>query len=350
MQRRTFLSAAMGAGVGSLGGIGALTAKLTGSPAPAAGAIVRGDATPDGRRLYAGADLAFGTTIGVRLLHRDERTAELAIADAIGQARRIDALMSLYRDDSQVAELNRRGVLHQPDPDLVTVLKKARELSQLTGGAFDITVQPLWRTWSEAAARGALPADDARRAAMALVDWRRLAFDDRHVALLAPGMAITLNGIAQGYASDLALAAVKARGVTDALLDTGEFAAEGEKAAHRPWVVGVRDPRRADAFSGLLPMQGRCVATSGDYETTFTPDFVHHHILDPMTGDSPPALASVTVVAPTGLDADGLSTALMVLGPKKAMALAAKLDHVDVLLVAKNGSTWRSRNLPSMTA
>ncbi|MGN6389256.1 MAG: FAD:protein FMN transferase, partial [Burkholderiaceae bacterium] len=245
MQRRTFLSAAIGAGVG-VGMCGALAARLAESPASEPGAIARGDATPDGRRLYVGADLAFGTTISVRLLHHDQRTAELAIADAIDQAKRIDVLMSLYREDSQVAELNRRGVLHQPDPDLVTVLRRARELSQLTGGAFDVTVQPLWRTWSEAAARGALPTDEARRAAMALVDWRRLAFDDRHVALLAPGMAITLNGSAQGYASDLALAAVKARGVADALLDTGEFSAEGAKAAPRPWVVGVRDPRRAD--------------------------------------------------------------------------------------------------------
>jgi thiamine biosynthesis lipoprotein len=93
-------------------------------------------------------------------------------------------------------------------------------------------------------------------------------------------------------------------------------------------------------------MDGRKVATSGDYETFFSPDFVHHHIFDPKTGDSPLELASVTVVAPTGILADGLSTAFMVMGSDKALALTAKLHDVDTLLIHKNGLIRKSPNFP----
>ena len=93
-------------------------------------------------------------------------------------------------------------------------------------------------------------------------------------------------------------------------------------------------------------MDGRCLATSGDYETFFTPDYLHHHIFDPATGDSPGELASVSVLAPTGLEADGLSTACMVLGRQRVIAELASIPGVDVLLVDKRGEIWRSAGFP----
>ena len=95
-------------------------------------------------------------------------------------------------------------------------------------------------------------------------------------------------------------------------------------------------------------MDGRSLATSGDYETYFTPDFIHNHIFDPATGDSPKALASVTVAAPTGLLADGLSTALFVMGPKKSLQLLATLPQVDALLIDKNGKSWLSTGMQKL--
>jgi FAD:protein FMN transferase len=338
MKRRTFISAALGLGAAGLG--------MTLAPRHArTGEITRvtGGAHP---RSYAGAALAFGTTISIEVVHSDQRQAELAIEDALAAAKKIDRLMTLHRPDSQVALLNRHGFLDRPDPHLQTVLASGAKLSRLTNGAFDVTVQPLWLAYSAAAARAALPSAGERDAAMGLVGWRQLACDERRVALLRPGMAITLNGIAQGYGLDLARAALQARGIRHALLDTGEFAASGRNGLHQPWTVGIRAPRDPRAVAGVLAMDGRCVATSGDYESAFTPDFMHHHILDPASGDSPTELASVTVVAPTGLEADGWSTALMVLGAEKARALAPTLDKVDVLLIGKDGRQWRSARLP----
>lgn len=310
------------------------------------GAIAAGScAWPRHAPVHTGVALAFGTTIQIALVHADEQVARTAIGEALAAAQRVDRLMSIYQPASQVYQLNRDGVLHRPDPQLLAVLAQARALSQWTDGAFDITVQPLWRTWRDAIARGALPAAEQRRQAQAKVDWRQAEFDERRVTL-APGMAITLNGLAQGYAADMALAAVQAHGIRHALLDTGEFVARGRKRAHQPWALGVRDPRDDQVLAATLFINGCGVATSGDYESPFTPDYLHHHIFDPAVGDSPQELASVTVMAPTGMLADGLSTACMVLGRERAALLAASLPGVDLLAIDKQGREWRSAGFP----
>jgi len=324
MRRRTLLSAALG-----LGASGAGWRLLQ----PAAGQLARAARGP--LTMHAGADLAFGTVVSIKVLHQDARQAELALADALAEARKVDAMMSIYRPGSQVHSLNRDGRLTRPDPHLLAVLDQARRLSALTGGAFDVTVQPLWQL----ARQGR---DGA--AALPLVGWGGVRADARAVTL-KPGMAITLNGIAQGYAVDLARAALMARGIRHALIDTGEFGALGAAAGGRPWTLGVRDPRSEDHCVGVLQMDGRCVATSGDYASAFTADFSRHHIFDPATGASPLELAAVTVAAPSGMLADGLSTAFMVTGARRALALAAGMDGVDLLAIDKHGRRWQSAGL-----
>jgi thiamine biosynthesis lipoprotein len=306
-------------------------------------AVALGGCAPDGRQLFTGAALAFGTTITVAVIHDDAREAEAAIADALDQAMQVDRLMSIYSPGSQVFQLNRDGMLEKPHPHLLQVLAQARALSELTRGAFDITVQPLWQAFRQAA--GALPSREQRTQAKSLVGWQRVTFNAERVSL-GKAAAITLNGLAQGYAADLAMAAIRARGIDNALLDTGEISAHGSNAACQPWTLGVLDPRDADAVAAVMRVDGRCVATSGDYASTFTPDFVHHHIFDPATGDSPQELASVTVLAPTAILADALSTAFMVMGARKAHALAARLPGVDVMTINKRGVIWKSPTFP----
>ena len=335
MQRRTFISAA----IGSVAGMAGLCLP---------GSMARGTVVPSGVRLYHGAALAFGTTITVSVLHHDQRQAELAMEDAFHAARNIDRLMSIYSPASQVFQLNRDGRLARPDPHLLAVLAQARSLSQWSDGAFDVTVQPLWQLFRTAADQAGLPAEAPRRAAQARVGWRQLAWDRREVRFLQPGMALTLNGLAQGYAADMALAAVQARGIRHALLDTGEFIARGQRSVRRPWTLGIRDPRDGEILAATLKVAGRSVATSGDYECTFTPDFKHHHIFDPSIGDSPRELASVTVLAPTGLLADGLSTTFMVTGAARAHAMAAHMDGIDLMTIDKLGQRRMSPGFPRL--
>ena len=326
------------------------SASLLGLAAVAAGRSMAAIADRSGLRLHVGAALAFGTTVSIKVLHEDETIALAAIEHALQQVREIDALMSLQRSASQVSQLNQRGVLETAHPHLLQVLNFSRQLSGLTQGAFDVTVQPLWQAFSSASAQGRLPTAPEIALAKSRVDWRRLEITPQRLHLTAPDMAMTLNGVAQGYAVDVAMAALRSCGAQDALLDTGEFGAIGQKAANRPWLLGIADPRQPDALSATLAMDGRSVATSGDYETFFSPDFVYHHIFDPATGRSPTELAGVTVVAPSGLWADGLSTAFMVMGADKALALTAQLPGVDVLLIHKDGAVRKSPQFPQWVA
>lgn len=328
MLRRKFLAASFGTVAAAIGGC-------------TQGTIHRGI------RLFTGATLAFGTTVTVSVVHADEREAEAAIGAALDQAVLVDRLMSIYSPASQVFQLNRDGVVACPDPHLLAVLCQARALSELTRGAFDITVQPLWKAFRAAADESSLPSPEQRRVAASRVGWHRIVFNEERVELRKAGAAITLNGLAQGYAADLAMAAVRARGIDNALLDAGEFSARGANGAGRPWTLGVMDPRDAECLAATMRIEGRCVATSGDYASAFTPDFVHHHIVDPATGMSPQELASVTVLAPSALLADGLSTAFMVMGARKSHALAARLDGVDLMTINKRGVVWKSTGFPA---
>jgi thiamine biosynthesis lipoprotein len=321
MQRRTFLAASLGTVAGVVHAV-----------------------TPG---FHSAAALAFGTTIRISLFHPDPDTAERAIEDAFAAAHMVDRLMSIHRADSQVFQLNRDGVLAHPAPHLLAVLEQARALSALTRGAFDVTVQPLWQVYRDAPKATGRPLRAERVKAGAKVGWQHLKVDADQVAFLRPGMQLTLNGLAQGYAADLALAALHAHGIRDALVDTGEFTSEGNKPARRPWMVGVADPRQAGMLAATMRLDGRSAATSGDYACTFTPDFVHHHIFDPATGESPQELASVTVLAPSGILADGLSTAFMVMGSRKAHTLAAGMAGVDLMTINKRGVVWKSPGFPS---
>ena len=288
-------------------------------------------------RAYTDAGIVFGTTVSMTVLHENETVARAALSSAFTALREVDALMSVYRTDSQVGRLNQDGQVSHPDPQLVQVLRTAQQLSRLTDGAFDVTVQPLWH-----AANAKQPVSQA----LSRVDWRKLDVSDRELRLRDTGMAITLNGIAQGYGADQALVALKRHGIRHALLDTGELASLGTNEAGDPWSLAVRDPRNENRFAQILEADGRCLASSGDYATRFTDDFSKHHIVDPHTGTSPTELAAVSVLAPSGLLADGVSTACMVLGVKKSLALAASLPDVDVLCITKAGVMYRSQGFP----
>ena len=332
MRRRRLLSASLG--WGAMTGLAGLAGHADQE------ALVK-------QTLHTGSDLAFGSTVTIKVLDVDSLKAQAAIQDALQQVRKIDVLMSLQQERSQVFQLNRHGILTGPDAHLLNVLAFSYQLSLLTAGAFDVTVQPLWEAFSVASANGGLPSSTEISAAKALVNWKKLEFDAEQVRLMSPGMSITLNGVAQGYAVDLALQTLHQRGVQHALLDTGEFGSIGSKAHDQPWLLGVGHPRHFDLVTATLKMDGRKVATSGDYATFFSPDFIHHHIFDPSSGDSPLELASATVIAPTGILADGLSTAFMVMGTEKALALANKVHDVDAMLISKDGTIWRTSGFPA---
>ncbi len=290
---------------------------------------------------------ALGSEIQFVVLHEKRAVAEAALAKAFDEIELVERMMSIYRADSQLSRLNRDGVLSEPHALLVDVLLAAQRISERSAGAFDVTVQPLWELFSAEQKKGRLPDESQIAAARGKVNWRRLDVTPRRVRLLDRGMAVTLNGIAQGFAADRVVAVLRTNGIEHALVNSGEIGAIGTKEDARPWSAGVQDPRHAEEFAEVVALDGRFLSTSGDYATVFSPDFVNNHIFDPATGHSPLEFSSVSVVAPSGTEADALSTAIFVAGPEKGVALLEQTPRCDALLISKNGRVHRSPGFPT---
>ncbi len=306
----------------------------------------RGEPLPDGRRLVRGAALAFGTTVSIAAVHDDPGAALSAIGEALQETRRIDALMTVFRPGSEVSRLNAAGVLSRPDPHVVRVLEFSQRLSALSDGTFDVTVQPLFTLFVACARARRLPSRDEIARARSLVGWTALEVSSRRVAFGRPGMSMTLNGIAQGYATDVASSILRERGIRDVLVDAGEHGAQGSRQPCRPWTVGIQHPRDPGALIGAVAMDGRFLATSGDYATSFSDDRLYHHVFDPHTGVSPSRLSSVVVAAATGLEADGLTKPMMVLDARRAQALLSRFGGAGAVWIDKDARIVASRNLP----
>jgi thiamine biosynthesis lipoprotein len=330
MNRRLFISASM-LGAAATG----LLWRARTTPVDQQEDRQAGERLADGRYLLRAAATAFDTSVSICVLHHDPAPARAALSRALAAVVDLDARLTVQRPGSQVARLNADGRLDRPDADLRRVLGFALQLAGASEGAFDPTVQPLWDLHHQCQQLGRRPSRDQIDRACQRVDWRSVDLDARGVTL-AHGASITLNGLVQGYAADVAFSRLADDGITDALIDAGEFGSLGSGPAQRPWRVGIQHPRIAQALIGAVRMDGRFLATSGDYATRFTDDYSSHHIFDPHTGESPAAFSTVAVAASSGLVADGLTKPMMVLDLPSARALLDRFGDAG----AGAGAVW----------
>jgi thiamine biosynthesis lipoprotein len=214
------------------------------------------------------------------------------------------------------------------------VLRQAQALAASSDGAFDVTVQPLSRLFQRHAEHGGLPAAEDVAAVRSLIGWRGFSVDEGVLRLARPGMAVTLNGIAQGFAADRACEAMRAAGAVAGLVDAGELASLGRALSGDPWSVVLQVPHHDCEERIALDA---CVATSADSPSHFSADRRHHHIFDPRIGWSPTALSAVSVVAATATQADAWSTTIMVGGDALARRALARGEVQRVWLVDKQG-------------
>jgi FAD:protein FMN transferase len=287
---------------------------------------------------------AFGTIVSVTAKGRSSHQVEAALDASFAAIRAVERSMSLFDSRSEISRFNRTGVLAHPSPMFTAVLEQSMRAWKITEGAFDPTVQPLWNIWSNAGAANGAPDAGLLASARARIGFGSISLRGAKVSSARPGLELTLNGIAQGYAADLVAEIMLRHSIDSAFINTGEIGGAGDMSLHEQ-LIGVQDPRNPAAMAGFIAASSRFTATSGDYATSFSPDFSAHHIFDPQTGFSPKELSSVTVLAPTGALADALATAFMVTGRDKALALAKGMDGVDALLISKSGDLAMSEGM-----
>lgn len=283
---------------------------------------------------------ALGAPAEMLLHHPDPAQAQRLVARAVAEVGRLERIFSLYRADSALSELNRLGALAAPPRELVEVLEASRAVWQLTGGAFDPTVQPLWLLHARHfAAAGADPSGPARRdirETMKLIGFDGVSFDRNRIAFARRSMALTLNGIAQGYITDRVVGMLRAGGVESTLADLGEIRALGTREDGAPWRVGI-----AAAPDAVLDLADRAAATSSPDGFRFAGPGSPGHILDPRGGAAAGRYASVTVLAPDATTADALSTAFGFMSPERISGLLPSLPGVEVLLLPPSGRRLR---------
>lgn len=278
--------------------------------------------------------------------------AEAAVGEAFAEIKRLHDLTNRFDEASQISEINRAAGKAKVlvDADVLTMIKRSRELADRVDRTFDITVGPLADLWGIGRKGDYVPARADVEKVLPLVDYRLVVVDEPPGTVYLPkaGMSLDLGGIAKGYAVDRVIELLKARGVKSALVNAGgDVRVIGRRPDGKPWRIGVQDPRKPDAVIARLSLENwDTMETSGDYQRFIEKDGVRYsHILDPRTGFQPRRLASVTMVINNSADGDVLSTALFVLGPERGLELLGQFPGAEAIMVTDDGKVIVSKGL-----
>ena len=293
------------------------------------------------------------TIVSMTVVAKDEPKAQQAIEKAFKELDRLGQLLNFYAEDSELSAINRNAGIEpvKVSPETFEVIEKAVYTSELTEGAFDVTVGPLVRLWDFK--KGVIPEKSAIDENMKRVGYKNIVLDkpDATVYLKTSGAQIDLGGILKGYAADRAARILQDSGFTSGIVTVGgEVRAFGRKPDGSPWVIGIQNPRQkgqTDEVIATIPVSDKSLSTSGDYIRFFEKDGIrYHHLLNPATGYPADRCGSVTIVAKDGITADGFSK-IFILGPEKGLAVAKKAGF-DALFIDCNGKILMSDGLQSI--
>jgi thiamine biosynthesis lipoprotein len=285
---------------------------------------------------------ALGAQVSIEIHHPDSAEAERLVERCVLEVRRLEQQFSLYRADSAISILNRTGILVAPDADMVALLRTSLRFAEITSGAFDPTVQPLWQLHADHFSSGKPgsdgPSPQQLAEALAKVGHAGLLVSENRVALLRSGAAITLNGIAQGFATDRVVERLRRASLSTTLVNMGEIRAIGARPEGTPWRVGLGDPDRPGVLTETVDLVDRAVATSAGAGFRFDSTGRFTHLFDPTTGRSPSRYSTVSVIAPTATEADALSTAFSLMPLSRIQDIVAVRPNVQVRIVDSGGT------------
>jgi thiamine biosynthesis lipoprotein len=307
---------------------------------------------PGGGQWWRETRAIMGTEIQVEVWHEQQAAGCAAIHAVLAEMNRIDSAMSPYIESSLLSNLNRNAASGpvQVDAELFDLIAASLSFSEITDGAFDITYASVGRYYDYRS--GLLPDDETMAKSIQAINYRYIEMDaeSHSISYKIEGVYIDLGGIAKGYAVDRGIEILQAHGITQGLVGAGGDSRMLGDRGGEPWVVGIRDPRRASEMVAVLPLMDVSVSTSGDYERFFEKDGVrYHHIIDPGTGDSAREVRSVTILGDQATQTDALSTSVFVLGVERGLALINGMDNFDAIIVDGKGHLHLSNSLLQLT-
>jgi thiamine biosynthesis lipoprotein len=302
-------------------------------------------APPPASRIVERVHQTMGTEVRVSVWTADEARAETAASAVFREFDRLDAMMSVWKDGSDIVRLNAAAGEHAVPVSAETreVLQIAHQISEQTSGSFDVTFAALSGLWKfdyqDKDNSVPDPKEIAKR--LPLINYRDLVVDDRAgtAMLRRKGMRVNLGGIGKGYAVDRAVDIMRRSGLRDFMIQSGGDMYVAGRRGDRAWRLGIRDPRGpADRVFATLDLTDGTFSTSGDYERFFMKDGRrYHHIIDVRSGEPARLCRSVTLVTDRAVIADALAKGVFILGPDAGMALIERTPGVQGVIVgAKN--------------
>lgn len=291
--------------------------------------------------------MIMGTFAEVSIYSNDEKTAGNAIEEALNEMERMDRIMSNYKNDSELSKVNKKAA-KSPVPcnaELLDVIEQSQYYSELSGGAFDITVSPIVALWGFFSEKGHVPPDKEIERLLPAVSYKNIVIDRGNnpkkpgtVFLKNMKTQIDLGAIGKGYAVDKALEIIRKCGINNGCINLGgNIYVLGTPPGKNAWKIGVQHPRNVNEILGYLELKNEATATSGDYERFFEFNGKRYsHILNPQTGRPVSGTIATTIVAPTGTEVDALSTSVFVLGHEKGLELVKRIPNVDAMIAYKD--------------
>lgn len=266
---------------------------------------------------------------------------EDALLSAEAEIKRIDALLNRGNENSEIYQINNKKTA-EVSSETAELIKTAVGISEKTNGAFDITTAPVTDLWGFYGGNFRVPTESELKTALDGVGYEKIQLNGRNVAM-SENTSIDLGGIGKGYASDRVMEVLKNNNVKSAVISLGgNVRTLGKKPNGQAWKIGITDPMDKSQIFGTVSVTDSAVVTSGGYQRYFEADGVtYHHIIDPDTGRSAQSgLASVTVIAKSGTIADGLSTALFVMGLDKSAEFWREDGGFEAVFVDDNGEIY----------
>jgi thiamine biosynthesis lipoprotein len=287
-----------------------------------------------------------GTSITAEVWDTNKQHAEDCMQQVMSEMHHIDDVMSPFHEDTPLARVNREASQHPvkiPD-ELFDLIKLSFKFSRQSHGAFDISFASAGYLYDYRQHKK--PSEQQLK--QAVIDYRQIQLDETNktIRFNKPGMRIDLGGIAKGYAVDNSIRILQGCGIRHARVSAGGDSRLLGDRKGRPWVIGIRHPRKEKGSVLALPLSDTAISTSGDYERYFVQDGErYHHILSPRTGKSAKGIWSVTIIGPDATTTDALSTTLFVLGVKKGLQLVDKMKGIDAVMIDDKGVVHYSQGL-----
>ncbi|MDH3810638.1 MAG: FAD:protein FMN transferase [Gammaproteobacteria bacterium] len=297
---------------------------------------------------FSDARAMMGTEVSVHLWSDDPEAGRLALEEVFQEAARIDRLMSTYRDESEISKINRdaaQGEVVAGD-ELFGLIRRSLDISVLTRGAFDITYDSVGQHYDFRSRQR--PDVETVEVEREHIDYQLVKLDQvtSTVRFLEQGVRINLGGIAKGYVVERGIDVLRRRGIQNAIVTAGGDSRLLGDRRGRPWMVGIRDPRKDGEVAISVPLADEAISTSGDYERYFEEGGVrYHHIIRPSTGEPANGVHSATVFGPDAVITDALSTSVFVMGVERGLTLIGSLPDYESIVIDDGGKVFYSDGL-----